>query len=515
MEQEFVLRAIGLAQQILTLSRNSLFVNLRFLENALGRFDLKLYPGTIGTDGVYIYYQPFHILKRYKEAEKMVVHDFLHMVLHCVYRHSFVSFSVDHDLWDLSCDIAVESLILEFSLNIIDNERVHEKQTVLNELQKDLRLITAERVMGYLQDKNDPKLVQEWTKIFHTDDHEMWYQPPIVMMNIIGSLSKLGDAMTGGGDGSDGGDQGDENGDGQNGGGSEGPDGGGGDSPDGGGGSADQESLSGWLEKRKQLSEMWRDISQQIQKAFESFSQQIGNSPGSLVESLKELNRERYDYTAFLKKFAVMGETMRIDQDEFDYNFYSYGLQLYGNVALIEPLEYREEKRIREFVIAIDTSGSVHGQLVQKFLTKTYNIMKSTDSFFSKVNVWIIQCDADIQDAVQITNQDEFDLYIRDLELKGFGGTDFRPVFQFVNKMIAEKKFTNLKGLIYFTDGYGMYPDDPQKAVDAQYPNCRPKYETAFVFMRSDYESGPPPVVPPWAIKLILEDEDLESTPLL
>ena len=39
----------------------------------------------------------------------------------------------------------------------------------------------------------------------------------------------------------------------------------------------------------------------------------------------------------------------------------------YGNVPLVEPLEYRDDKRIREFVIAIDTSGSVQGDIVQSF----------------------------------------------------------------------------------------------------------------------------------------------------
>ena len=91
------------------------------------------------------------------------------------------------------------------------------------------------------------------------------------------------------------------------------------------------------------------------------------------------------------------GEVMRLDPDEFDYVYYTYGLKLYQNMPLIEPLEYREVKRIREFVIAIDTSGSTSGELVQKFVQKTYNVLKSTESFFSKINLHILQCDADIR----------------------------------------------------------------------------------------------------------------------
>ena len=98
-----------------------------------------------------------------------------------------------------------------------------------------------------------------------------------------------------------------------------------------------------------------------------------------------------------------MGEAMRSNDDEFDYVFYSYGMQLFPEkrMPLIEPLEYKDVKRIREFVIAIDTSGSVMGEQVQAFLQKTYNILQSTESFFSRINVHIIQCDEDIQENIK------------------------------------------------------------------------------------------------------------------
>ena len=51
--------------------------------------------------------------------------------------------------------------------------------------------------------------------------------------------------------------------------------------------------------------------------------------------------------------------------------------------------------------------------------------------------------------------------------------------------------FEHLRGMIYFTDGRGIYPAK------------RPVYETAFVFMEEEYEDVD---VPPWAIKIILEE---------
>ena len=163
-------------------------------------------------------------------------------------------------------------------------------------------------------------------------------------------------------------------------------------------------------------------------------------------------------------------------------------------MPLIEPLEYKEVKRIREFVIAIDTSGSVAGETVQRFVQKTYNILKSTESFFSKINLHIIQCDAAVQEDAKITKQEEFDAYLKTMRIRGLGGTDFRPVFSYVDKLIEQREFQNLKGLIYFTDGFGSFP--------AQ----KPAYESAFVFLQEEINN---PDVPPWAIKLVLKKEEI------
>ena len=163
-------------------------------------------------------------------------------------------------------------------------------------------------------------------------------------------------------------------------------------------------------------------------------------------------------------------------------------------MPLIEPLEYKEVKRIKEFVIAIDTSGSVIGEEVQMFLQKTYNILMQEDSYFSRVNIHIIQCDAEIQEDVVIRNRDEFEGYLKSMKILGLGGTDFRPVFRYVDQLIEEKRFRNLKGLIYFTDGYGTFPEH------------KPPYTAAFVFVEEGYER---PEAPPWAIKLELQHEDI------
>lgn len=248
-----------------------------------------------------------------------------------------------------------------------------------------------------------------------------------------------------------------------------------------------------------QLEKHWEEISRHVQGDLETFSRNRGEEAACLLQNLTAVNREKYDYAAFLRKFAARSEVMKIDDDEFDYIFYTYGLKLYDKMPLVEPLEYKEIKKIREFVIAIDTSGSVSGELVQAFVQKTYNILKSTESFASRVNVHIIQCDQTVQEDVKITTQAEFDEYLETMTLKGFGGTDFRPVFAYVEELRKKHEFSNLKGLIYFTDGMGTYPER------------KPDYDTAFLFLDEECRN---PAVPPWAMKLVLDRDDVEGRSL-
>ncbi len=442
-----------LALDILKLSRNTLLTKLRFLDAALSRFvyvrsdeeDTK----TLQTDGHFLFYNPRHVLDRFKYEKEGPVRDYLHIVLHCIYRHMFVAPNVDRHLWDLACDIAVEATVSQLGLYCTSALRGQKQKAELDALQKKVKLMTAEKIYRYLLDTGiTPVKSATMRASFYADEHEVWFMPAEKRMALAGRA---------GGEG--------ERGDG------------------------DEEGAS-----YDAVSQDWAEIAEKIEQDLETFSRNQGENAGNLMQNLKEVNRERYDYTAFLRKFAVRGEVMKIDPDEFDYIFYSYGLQLYKNMPLVEPLEYREVNRIREFVVAIDTSGSVSGELVQTFIRKTYNVLKSTESFFSKINLHIIQCDAEIQEHVKITNQEEFDKYLNSMKIRGLGGTDFRPVFRLVDDLVKNHEFTHLKGLIYFTDGYGDFPER------------KPQYESAFVFIDDEYNN---PEVPPWAIKLVLQKNEI------
>jgi predicted metal-dependent peptidase len=353
--------------------------------------------------------------------------------------------------WDLACDMAVENVITELNLKSVTASRERQQVPYIDAIKKELGMVTAEKIYSYLRTTYpDPNKIAQIRGLFYADNHEIWY--------MTGEEKAMAYGLPQSGDGNG------------------------------------QDEQSGQGSTSAAVAAAWQAISERMQVDLETLGKQRGINPGAMTQNLMAVNREKYDYTAFLKKFAVMGEAMKINDDEFDYIFYTYGLQLYEKMPLIEPLEYKEIKAIKEFVIAIDTSGSTSGELVQKFVQKTYNILKSTESFFSKINLHIIQCDADIQEDKKIACQEDLDEYLKTMQIRGLGGTDFRPVFEYVEQLRQNKEFINLKGLIYFTDGYGAFPAR------------KPDYDTAFVFVDDEYNN---PDVPSWAIKLILQKDEI------
>ena len=217
-----------------------------------------------------------------------------------------------------------------------------------------------------------------------------------------------------------------------------------------------------------------------------------GNSSGELSEELTIRNTGTYDFTHFLKQFARQGEEIKTDIESFDYIPYLYGLEHYGNIPLIEHLEYQEVNRLEELVIAIDTSGSCSLDIVRKFMEETYSILSNHENFFRKMNVYVIQCDSFIQDMAHITSEQDWQDYLKNLTIHGRGGTDFRPVFEYVEELRAKKELRDLKGLLYFTDGDGIYPEIPTD------------YKTAFVFYKEKEQHQK---VPAWAACLTLDTE--------
>ena len=447
---------VDFPNQIDDASQDALYLSMRFLDVALSslRYEMNLSSLYVGTDGEKILFNPRYLIQRYLSDRVLVNRAYLHMLLHCLFRHPFHQGDRDEEYWNLACDIAVESMVdaLPFkSVHLVVSDRRNEWY---DKLRRELKVLSAEGIYEVLQ--REKLSIQDFGKLqleFWVDDHVFWEKKKDDDQNQDENQDNNNQNQN---------DQNDE-----------------------------QEQ-----QRRQELEEKWRDISEKMQTNLETFSKEAGEEAGDLLQYLKVENRERYDYRRFLEKFVTLKEDMQVDDDSYDYIFYTYGLQLYGNLPLIEALEYKEVKKVEEIVIAIDTSESCEGEVVRKFLEETYAILRQNESFFHTFHIHIIQCDTVIQQDKVITSAEEMAAYMEEFDLRGSGGTDFRPVFTYVSKLIEEKVFRNLKGLIYFTDGWG------------QFPKRRPPYETAFVFfdegMYNERE------VPPWAMKVILGKEDLE-----
>ena len=428
--------AVG--REILVGSRNELYLNMRFLDLSLSSLNYVMDVNTygLGTDGFSLYFDPQYLVDLYRLDRIRINRAYLHNVFHCIFRHILKQGGRDKRLWDLSCDIATEHVIDGLNHRSIRYPRNAVRSNWYGTFEKKLKVLTAEKIYKLFVD--EPLLeyqIRKLEKEFRMDDHKRWPKPP-------------------------------EN---------------------------DHQPPSSAMQ---QLNDKWQEISEKMQTELETFSKEASNGEGELAEELAVENRERYDYKAFLRKFAVLREEMQVDLDSFDYVFYNYGLTLYGNMPLIEPQEFKEVHKIEEFVIVIDTSMSCSGELVKTFLEQTYHILAESESFFRKIHIRIIQCDEKVQSDVKITNQEELKTYMENFQIIGNGGTDFRPAFTYVQELIDRKEFFHLKGMIYFTDGYGYYP------------RKKPPYDTAFVFMEEDYTDVS---VPSWAMKLIIEKEALEE----
>ena len=101
-------------------------------------------------------------------------------------------------------------------------------------------------------------------------------------------------------------------------------------------------------------------------------------------------------------------------------------------------------------VVALDTSGSTVNDL-ERFFTELVSLMKT----FGRYELTVIQCDAKVQKVEKFSDAAPPASGYR-WEVFGQGGTDFRPVFDYV-KTLAERP----EVLIYLTDGCGSAPVQP------------------------------------------------------
>lgn len=420
-----------IGREILFSARTELYMGLPFLDEALsalavtdGGYDTD----TLATDAKNLYFSGAWLAMQLEHSRTSVNRAYLHSVFHCLLRHPAKSKNRDTPLWDLACDIAVESMLdsLEYRCVQADKPSIRRKNTY-RRLRQSMPVLTAEAVYRqFRRERLNSYDCATLARVFQVDDHSLW-------------------------------------------------------------------ETSDDDEQDKQ----WQQTAERTQTAMETIFTDQSTGGEAVREQLSVSAHPTTDYRAFLRRFAALREEVAIDADSFDYGYYAYGLRHYGNMPLIEPLEYKETDRVRDFAIVIDTSESVSGDLVRRFITHTFDILKSSQDYATTVNIHVVQCDAKVQSDLKITDLGDVDKLMEGFVIRGFGGTDFRPAFDYVEMLRKRGEFADLKGLIYFTDGLGQFPEKT------------PDYDAAFVFMDEEGRELPP--VPPWAMKVVVDEAGLSQ----
>ena len=397
----------------------------------------------LATDGTRLYYGP----KASPNAPAVA-----HLLMHCLFRHPVAPEGVVRPLWDLACDVSAEYLRGEF---LPSGEANLVRREIAEALPEDVDPRAAGAVYRALMDLFEDELAPLHAR-FRRDDHRYWYAPSPLLRDggWTAQQGAAGNAPSG--------------------------------RPDGHG--TGIPTYAQWLSEA--LERHWP--SPDALPGGTVRTGRHGLAPGSREERMVLRAEGKYGFSSYLRRFATTREELRLDLDSFDAIPYYYGLRRYGNLPLIEPLEYTESFKVESLVIAIDTSGSCTRPIVQRFLAEIERMLLNHDSFFSDMEIHIVQCDAIVQSHVVIHSVEAWKKYAKDLVIRGRGGTNFTPVFDLVEKLRKGGALKRLKGLIYFTDGDGVYPRKPTP------------YETAFVFATREALGYS---LPEWIVPLCLERE--------
>ena len=398
----------GLAGQVLELSRDTLLVNLRFLESAALRLELKPCPEqardcVFACDGESLFYDPQTILKIYKKESTALARALAHALLFCVF--GFLKNS-DSDNMTLARDVAVESAINSLELKALYFEDQPRQERMRDALSKYCPALTAKKICRYL-DKADPEEIGNFRRNF-----------------TLFSVRTCDDIK--------------------------------------------EEIISGWA-----------SISSRIK---------MSTKLPALLENIREADSTSADYEEFLLKLAAKGDGIRLDLDEFDYSVYTFGMEISGGkMPLIEPIEYRDSSRVKDFVIANCASSDLPLKAADEFIAQTGRILSSLETKYTSVRLHVLDTGTKIVEKERLGGWRGARQSRKDLER-----SDMRPVFKKVDDMIRAREFKNLRGVIILSDIEGIYP------------KSLPSYQSAFVFIRDDYNV---PEVPGWGLRLVLARE--------
>ena len=407
------------------------FPMLIYVINMLEPKEMEGKPRGLSTDGEYLFYSPSRILEDFsKNGYDYIKTQLLHVVLHGLLGH----LEMDGKYKDRKLLWTVMDLEVCKILNALWLDNYENKTRVQSEIIYSDR---AHRIDDYLEGHrgiavyyyakerwNRRQVLIEDGKELISDDHNLW-NPQKVM-------KKQQNAAGG-----------------------------------------SNQNTSKEEEKRERIRNMWtmarkmlgnestdgNAILKGLSKGAEN-REAYGRGSYGMAEMVKAAAENQNSYYDVLMDFLKMQEVNREIPDSIDKMLYQYGLDLYGNVPLIEPLETEEQLKLNAICVALDSSGSCCGTTAEQFLRETYNILRDVARISTKCELYFFVCDDELQqeeyyESLEQVEQETWE----SVDLYGWGGTSFVPVFKRIQEL-EEKEDKIIDCLIYLTDSYGEYPEE-------------------------------------------------------
>jgi predicted metal-dependent peptidase len=185
----------------------------------------------------------------------------------------------------------------------------------------------------------------------------------------------------------------------------------------------------GETDKKQEIQAIWK---QAVQQAME-VTKDMGTLPAELINKLQEVMDPPLPWYVLLRDFVE-----RSARNDYSWSRPS---PRYFSQGVILPSLISEE--LSEVVIAIDTSGSTQA-ILGRFANEVSGVLQAY-----KTKIKVIYCDSVIHKVEEYSTED---LPIQ-LNPIGGGGTDFRPVFDYI-----AKEGDSPACLLFLTDLYGPFP---------------------------------------------------------
>jgi len=191
---------------------------------------------------------------------------------------------------------------------------------------------------------------------------------------------------------------------------------------------------------------------------------------GSIFKKVENITKDKiqdeWDYAASLAKEVAQKKSLtplglerfakKVKTNDIDWKFELYNAinkHMRNNYAFMPPNKRHLYRGVAlpslssdtlSLIVAIDTSGSIREDVLSAFIAEFKFIMQN----FPSVAIELLIADAKVHAHHTFMGGDDIDFV-----LKGGGGTDYRPVFDYVEQNLPMSSM-----LLYFTDGDGIFP---------------------------------------------------------